>query len=716
MSLTDILVILVFKKLRLMRYKFIVISIYLICFQSISQNKVANSLQNDTLKCFNLNQKIENEENHLVWINFNNDLKKIAAKNLQTKSQVYKKTFLKYYSISLLNQGAFYHYTDRYQLAIEYYKKSFSVANDIKFYTQCASSLQNIGSAFDFLGKIDSSIVYFESALVFAKKSNKKSNIAYVLTDLGFVYNNKGNSELAINKNIEALKIFESINDFDGLERTYLALGRIFDNQQEYSKAINYYKKGLAIAIKENLVERQNILYNSLSNSCFYEKKYFEAEKYAKIALQMSQKSNAKQLNAIALNHLAKINIQKNNLLIAEEMLKKAAIIFKQNDTQNSYARVLLDLAGIYIKKNKKQQALQYALEAYKISNNSNFPSLKKDASEILILLYENDKNFKEAFYYQKISKKINDSIFYDENKNITLKAEFKYEAEKKEAQIKSLSQQKKIANLESQRQKTFTLVLAIAIISILITSYFLFNRYKIKKQNELLKSQLLQAQKTIEAEKKATESELKALKSQMNPHFIFNALSSIQDQFMYGDKVIANEQMGNFTYLTRQILNVSGKKQILLATEIDILSKYLELEKMRFKTDFEYIITTSENIDEDYHEIPPMLIQPFVENSIKHGLLHKTGLKKITIDFELDTTEEFIICTVIDNGIGREKSAEIKSKNSAKHQSFSTESIEQRLELLNDNLKLNHLVVYEDVVANEIIVGTKVVVNIPLV
>ena len=255
-----------------------------------------------------------------------------------------------------------------------------------------------------------------------------------------------------------------------------------------------------------------------------------------------------------------------------------------------------------------------------------------------------------------------------------------------------------------------------ITIISIVITSYVLFNRYKIKKQNELLKSQLSEAEKTIEAEKKATDSELKALKSQMNPHFIFNALSSIQDQFMFGDKVIANEQMGNFTYLTRQILNVSGKKQILLSTEIDILTKYLELEKMRFKSDFEYSITTSEIIDEDYHEIPPMLIQPFVENSIKHGLLHKDGLKKVMVHFDLDEKEEHMICTITDNGIGRIKSAEIKAKNQNNHESFSTNSIAQRLNILNKDTIEEESLVYEDLcdeIGNSL--GTKAILKIPL-
>jgi len=136
----------------------------------------------------------------------------------------------------------------------------------------------------------------------------------------------------------------------------------------------------------------------------------------------------------------------------------------------------------------------------------------------------------------------------------------------------------------------------------------------------------------------------------------------------------------------------------------------------MRFQNDFEYSISFSENIDEDYIQLPPMMIQPFVENSIKHGLLHKEGLKKLIIRFDLNELENYIFCTVEDNGIGRTKSAEIKANNSHKHASFSTSSIEQRLELLNANLKLNNLIVYQDVTdSNNNIIGTKVEIKIPL-
>ena len=184
----------------------------------------------------------------------------------------------------------------------------------------------------------------------------------------------------------------------------------------------------------------------------------------------------------------------------------------------------------------------------------------------------------------------------------------------------------------------------------------------------------------------------------------------------MYGDKILANEQMGNFTYLTRQILTVSGKKKINLSTEVEILTKYLELEKMRFAEGFNYDISLSENIDEDYHQIPPMLIQPFVENSIKHGLLHKVGEKKLSVNFTLDEAEENLICTVEDNGVGREKSAEIKSKRVQQHESFSTTATEERLRLLSNGLNNKDLVVYEDL-QNSVgeAIGTKVTIKIAL-
>ena len=178
----------------------------------------------------------------------------------------------------------------------------------------------------------------------------------------------------------------------------------------------------------------------------------------------------------------------------------------------------------------------------------------------------------------------------------------------------------------------------------------------------------------------------------------------------------MANEQMGNFAQLTRKILDVSGKQKIELAEEIDILTKYLELECMRFENDFSYKIHLSDNLDEDYTTLPPMLIQPYVENSIKHGLLHKKGSKQLDIYFELDEDANVLKCSVDDNGIGRQASASLHKNRSASHVSFSTSATEKRLRLLNQGKEEMIAVQFEDKEDESgNTSGTRVIIQIPV-
>ncbi|HLN95995.1 MAG TPA: tetratricopeptide repeat protein [Flavobacterium sp.] len=696
-----------------MRGRYLFLILFFVAQIGGAQGLEQGKAKTDTMRCFQLNRKIEEENDHRVWIRDNNDLKKIAAGYMKREQPPYQNTFRRYYAIALLNEGAYYNYTDRYELAIDRYRQSFRIARKSNFLGHCASCLQNIGTAFDYLGKVDSSLVYFEKALVYARKSRDKSNIAYVLTDLGHVYNLKGNTTMAIGRNIEALKVFEEIGDAEGIERTYTALGRIFDGQKEYLKAIGYYRKGLAIATQNKFGNRQAILLNSLANSYFRLGQYEQAERFAKESMDISTRSGFGTARAVSLKHLGEIALSRKQFREAEAYFTNAAGLFEELHVDNVLASVKIGLGQVYLARNDNRKALYQAESAFRIAQTSNYPTERKAAAELLTELHSRKGDYETAFQFQTLAKKLADSIFYDESKNIALKSEFRLEAEKKEARIALLSQQKKISELELQRQKVVALSIVILLSAALIIGILLFKRYRANNENRLLKISLEETAKTLRAEKKASESELKALKSQMNPHFIFNALNSIQEQFMYGDKRIANEQMGNFTDLTRMILNVSGKQKISLGTEIDILTKYLELEKMRFDEDFEYTISVDDGLDPDFVDLPPMLVQPFVENSIKHGLLHKQGNKSVLVRFAFSDDRRYLVCTVEDNGIGREKSEQIKMRN--KHNSFSTASIEERLKLMEGDPG-QPLLWYEDLVDDEgAAAGTRVTVRIHL-
>ncbi|WP_418263554.1 tetratricopeptide repeat protein [Flavobacterium faecale] len=695
--------------------KYHLLSIFLVFFSFCLAQKtnpdtqLKRHLKKDTTRCFLLNQIIEEENDYSVWIEYNNELKDLALqKSSVEKDSIRYKTYLKYLSIAYNNEGAYNVYKEQFEKSILIYKKSFHVASKINYNYGKALALQNIATAFDYLGKIDSNLVYMQRAYYYAKLSKDPSNQAYVLTDLGFIHNNLGNTTLAINYNMKALKLFDKINDAEGLERTYFSLARIFENLKEYQKSISYYQKCLEIDTQQNNIERKILILCSLTAIFIKTDQIDQALTLNNQAFRLANKYKNTDFIATSYKNYGIIFHKKKELEKAKAYFLKAYAIFKKIKSEANQSKISVHLGTIYFDQNNNKKALEYALLGYSLAEKTNFKSDIKLAAELISQIYFKTKEYKQAYLFHKAAAEIAEKIYFDESKDIALKATHRYETEKKENQIKLLSQEKKIAELKSERQTTLVFVLITLFISIGAVSYFLFNRYKIKKQNELLKIELEEAQKTIEAEKKAAESELKALKSQMNPHFIFNALNSIQEQFMFGDKITANEQMSNFTYLTRQILEVSGKKKIPLSTEIEILTKYLELEKMRLHQDFEYQITLDEAIDDYYTEIPPMLIQPFVENSIKHGLMHREGLKKVSLNFTLDASETNLICTIIDNGIGREKSSQIKAKNDLKHESFSTKSIDQRLELWNKNTI--DAVVYEDILnAQNEVIGTKV-------
>ncbi|MBA3682274.1 MAG: histidine kinase [Bacteroidetes bacterium] len=203
--------------------------------------------------------------------------------------------------------------------------------------------------------------------------------------------------------------------------------------------------------------------------------------------------------------------------------------------------------------------------------------------------------------------------------------------------------------------------------------------------------------------------SKLIAIQSQMNPHFIFNALNSIQDLVLKGDVEHSYSYITTFSNLVRRTLNYSEKDFIDFDQEIKLLELYLSLEKLRFKKELNYVIDIKSIED---IMLPPLLIQPFIENSLIHGLLHKEGSKNLKITFEL---KETLICIIEDNGIGREKAKAIKLRQRSEHESFSGKAIHKRFEILSNVFEGNFGYIYEDLYENNEAVGTKVILSMPI-
>lgn len=256
-------------------------------------------------------------------------------------------------------------------------------------------------------------------------------------------------------------------------------------------------------------------------------------------------------------------------------------------------------------------------------------------------------------------------------------------------------------------RQWWFISFCVLFVVTIVSGGFLLRIRIMTRENKLLLEKQ--------EVEKALVESRQAALRSQMNPHFLFNALNSIQEMIMVNNRQSASKYLGKFANLMRIYLNHSRKNKVALIEEIEALELYFDLEKIRFEDSLEIILEIENTLDLELIKIPSMLIQPYVENAFKHGLLHKKTDKKLNVTFSKDALKDSVVCVIEDNGIGRAKSAQINKTNKLKNPSFSISATQKRLDLLNYNKKepIGIEIVDLENMAN-IAVGTKVVLTIP--
>lgn len=255
-------------------------------------------------------------------------------------------------------------------------------------------------------------------------------------------------------------------------------------------------------------------------------------------------------------------------------------------------------------------------------------------------------------------------------------------------------------------RQMWFIVVSFIILTSIIILFVYLRMRSVNRRNREKLEQQN-QAQSLRIAQ-------LTSIRAQMNPHFIFNTMSLIQGKVLNGLKEEANDQIQYFSSLLRKVLDFSGKETILLNDEIEVLQKYLLIEKSRFDGELNYNITINEAAKQEMIRIPSLLTQPFVENALRHGLMHKVGEKVLKIDFSL--RDDTLIIIIKDNGIGRKASGEFNKARRKEHQSFAVEANQKRIYLLNASRKHHiSLEIIDHFNEHNIASGTSVIIQVPL-
>lgn len=474
-------------------------------------------------------------------------------------------------------------------------------------------------------------ITYLSKAIKLMEESKDIDGTIRITTRLSNVYlsiNDNANALQHIQKSIDLLNTQDEKIKYNNLSRALTVLGEVYFKNNDPAAAMKHFKQANTRAIKEKLDD-------------WYIAKTYEnlAKTYA--AQNDNKNANLYYTNALLLNkHLnnaAGVTSCKQGLaglLINEDKTGSAFIEIKQGE----------DLAI-------KQKDILSLLKAY----------------EQYILLYEREGNFKKKSEYQSMRAVLKDSINAMAFNNALADAKIKLRNEEKERENSLLSEKNKVLNLEIENTRNQVL-LGIAVALCLVLG--LLFRNSINK----LKSQT-----------KTMELENKLLRIQMNPHFIFNILSSIQSYVLSEDSVKASKYIAMFAKLMRKSLDNSRKEFTSFKDEVELLDIYVKLEKTRLKTDFDFSINFNPKETENI-SIPPMLIQPHIENALKHGIILPEPNNKIRVDFVLKGKHLF--CKIEDNGVGINSSMSAKKATKINHTSAALELTKTRLELLCKNLK----------------------------
>jgi hypothetical protein len=287
------------------------------------------------------------------------------------------------------------------------------------------------------------------------------------------------------------------------------------------------------------------------------------------------------------------------------------------------------------------------------------------------------------------------------------------FEDEKKTSILKLLNKENQLKASKLKQELFIRNGLVIGLFLLLIAGVFLTRSLHLKRKNETLRR--LQLEKDLKIQQlQAIELEMQALRAQMNPHFIFNCLSSINRFILKNEAKTASNYLTRFSRLIRMVLQNSQKKSITLEDELQMLRLYLEMERLRFKDSFDYSINFLNEMDSDNIFIPPLILQPFCENAIWHGLMHKGEHGLLTIKFKKE--DKVLLCTVTDNGVGRQKAEALKSKTAEKEKSMGLEITKERLALLNTGSNMPAFFEIEDLKdANGNASGTQVALKIQL-
>lgn len=548
-------------------------------------------------------------------------------------------------------------------------------------------------SAFDQLQQYDSAIKYFGLAQTALIEATDTTNLAFSYSGMGHIYLFRGLHDLALAQYQKTIDLLEGSADQNSLSKAYSNIGMVLMEREMHEQARNYYTQAIDIAQKQEIVQLElPAMHNmalSFSKQGLYDSAIWVAE-------DMKAKSEAIGMDfgiGKATYILAEGYAAKGDLQRADREARLGERIFTDLKTERDLSGLKYQRAIVSHRLGKHREALQLIEQ---MLSKTLIEELEVDVLELRATVYEDMGDTQKSLTAYKAFVEASAALNKRKNEQLIIQQQFKFDTGQKNQQIKDLQAEATITTLILKQERTLLYVAIASIIILAIGAYLFFSRHRARSQNQMM------------------ELQNKLLRTQLNPHFLFNAMGAIQ-QYIYSneDPQLISDYLGKFSRLTRMILNYSRQDLITLDQELDFLRNYIELQQIRFEVPFEFNLEISPNLEADELLVPPMLTQPFIENAIEHGFLHKEDQGHI--DLIIQESDNQLLITVKDDGIGRVQASTLAKKT--KHESLATQITVERLKLIQKKLKQKSNLLINDLLDKQNqVMGTQVQLNIPLI
>lgn len=553
--------------------------------------------------------------------------------------------------------------------------------------TGIGKSLNMIGAGYYALGNYAEAEVHFQKALGISRQSYDSVYTAKILSNLANIKLNTGRLLAAIDYFSEAGEIFSKIKNAEGAIAIENSLSSIYRSTGSYSKAHIHLENAISLAEENQNHRMLGTIYHNLGALLIEEGKYKEALQASlkSYSIRIAEGHLAGQIKCLI--NLGSIYHETNKDFESDTCYNKALLLAKKYAFVEDEAYILMHLGYLNLENSDFQNASGYFSGSMRLAEDLCDLELQVQLHDYMFYIDSVQGNFKSAVLHMQQYNNLRSELDISGSEKKLEELENMILLAREENILKD--------NIIHRNQTLINCLIAGLIILVLITMLVI--------QQVLLRSQ-----------RKIAELSQENLRSQMNPHFIFNILNSIHSFMLKKDADSSSKYLLKFSQLLRLTLDNSRSKLVTINDEINALKLYLELESMRFENQLEYKIIIDEEIDPLMFKIPTLLLQPYVENSILHGF---QGMQeKGKIEIRMDYKNNAIHCSIKDNGIGRKKAESIKREKGIIYKSHGSNITETRLKLLNKIYGRKFGVMYTELLdKDDNCRGTKVEFDLPI-